>query len=265
MMFQRSLLIPLAVLLSIPVLRAQSAPDAVKPAESAVQPAQPVEPPAEPLTPEKRGDIFMARKAYREAIEQYKQCPQTAVVLNKTGIARHQMGTPSDLEAAKKYYSRAVRKNPRYSEAVNNLGTIYYATKNYRKAVAQYKRALELSPNSASVHSNLGTAFFARKQFKEAAESYQKAIALDPEVFEHHSSYGELLQDRNVEERAKFHYYLAKTFAQAGNADRAIQYIRKSIEEGFKDRKKYLEEPEFAALQELPEFKEVMALEPRVL
>jgi tetratricopeptide (TPR) repeat protein len=262
MTYKRSLLIALAVLLSIPVLRAQSAPDAAKPAQSEVKPAQPAAPPAAPLTPEKRGDIYMARKMYREAIEQYKLCPQTAVVLNKSGIARHQL---ADLGGAKKFYERAIRKNPRYSEAVNNLGTVYYATKSYRKAVAQYKKALEISPNSASVYGNLGTAHFARKQYKEAAESYQKAIALDPEVFEHRSSYGELLQERNVEERAKFHYYLAKTFAQAGNAERAIQYMRKSIEEGFKDRKKYLEESEFAALQELPEFKEVMALEPRVL
>ena len=258
MISQRSVLIALAVFLLIPALWAQPAPEAAKP----LAPQATAAPQPEPLTPEKRGDIYMARKAYREAIEQYKQCPQTAVVLNKTGIGYHQL---TDLGAAKKYYQRAIRKNPKYSEAVNNLGTVYYAAKSYRKAVVQYQKAIDLSPNSASVYSNLGTAYFARKQYKEAAESYQKAIALDPDVFEHHSTYGELLQERNVEERAKFHYYLAKTFAQAGNAERAILYIRKSIEEGFKDRKKYLEEPEFAALRELPEFKEVMALEPRVL
>jgi tetratricopeptide (TPR) repeat protein len=258
MISQRFVLIALAVFLLIPALRAQPAPEAAKP----LAPQATAAPQPEPLTPEKRGDIYMARKAYREAIEQYKQCPQTAVVLNKTGIGYHQL---TDLGAAKKYYQRAMRKNPKYSEAVNNLGTVYYATKSYRKAVVQYQKAIDLSPNSASVYSNLGTAYFARKQYKEAAESYQKAIALDPDVFDHHSTYGELLQERNVEERAKFHYYLAKTFAQAGNVERAIQYIRKSIEEGFKDRKKYLEEPEFAALRELPEFKEVMALEPRVL
>jgi len=68
-----------------------------------------------------------------------------------------------------------------------------------------------------------------------------------------------------VEERAKFHYYLAKTYAKAGMNDRALMYIRKAIEEGFKERKKFQEEPEFAALKELPEFKELLAMEPRVL
>jgi hypothetical protein len=73
------------------------------------------------------------------------------------------------------------------------------------------------------------------------------------------------LQERSVEERAKFHYFVAKTYAKAGVHDRALLYIRKALEEGFRDRQKFQEEPEFAALRELPEFQELMALQPRVL
>ena len=88
---------------------------------------------------------------------------------------------------------------------------------------------------------------------------------MDPEVFEHRSSYGVLLQERSVEERAKFHFYLAKTYAQAGMNERALLYIRKALEEGFKERDRLKEDPEFAALQELPEFQELLSLQPRVL
>jgi tetratricopeptide (TPR) repeat protein len=216
----------------------------------------------------------MARKMYREAIEIYQsaikeieksrpvQKPQLAVLWNKLGIAYHQL---MQLDAAKKHYERAMKFNPKYAEAVNNIGTVHYAKKSYRRAVGQYNKALKLAPQSASIYSNLGTAHFARKKYQDAAKAYQQALALDPEVFEHRSTYGVMLQERNVEERAKFHYYLAKVYAQAGVTDRALQYIRRSLEEGFKDKKKYLEEPEFAALRELPEFKELMALEPRVL
>jgi len=247
MVVSRLLLISLAALLSVGTLNAQATP----PAEPAT------------LTPERRGDIYMARKMYREAIEAYKQAPQnSAVIWNKLGIAHHQM---MQLDVAKKYYERSVRLNPKYAEAVNNLGTIYYAKKSYRRAISQYKKALKLTPNSATLYSNLGTAHFARKKYEDAAQAYRQALALDPDVFEHRSSYGVLLQESNVEERAKFHYYLAKTYAQAGMNDRALLYIRKALEEGFKERKKFLEEPEFAALLELPEFKELMAAEPRVL
>jgi tetratricopeptide (TPR) repeat protein len=221
------------------------------------------ETPPPKVTPETRGDIFMARKMYREAVEAYDEGPKNdAVLLNKTGIAYHQM---LDLRDARRFYERAVKANPKYAEAINNLGTVYYAAKSYRRAISQYKRALRYSPDSASIYSNLGTAFFARKNYKEASVAYEKALQLDPDVFETHNNTGVLLQERSVEERAKFHYYLAKTYAKAGLNDRALLYMRKSIEEGFKERKKFQEDPEFAKMRDLPEFKELLALEPRVL
>lgn len=215
------------------------------------------------VTPEIRGDIFMARKMYREAIDAYLAGPRNdAVLLNKTGIAYHQM---MELGTAKKYYERAMKANPHYAEAINNLGTIAYAAKSYRRSVKLYRRALKYSPDSASIYSNLGTAFFARKDYKHASEAYEKAMSLDPNVFETHGTTGVLLQERSVEERAKYHYYLAKMYAKAGMNDRALQYMRKAIEEGFKDKKKFVEDPEFAKLKDMPEFKELLALEPRVL
>ncbi|MBI5085067.1 MAG: tetratricopeptide repeat protein [Acidobacteria bacterium] len=215
------------------------------------------------LSFEARGDIFMARKMYREAIEVYsKVAPMTSIVLNKTGIAYHQL---ANLDTAKKFYERSIKLNPKYAEAVNNLGTIHYAKKSYRRAISSYKKALELSPDSASMLSNLGTAYFARKDYQQAMVCYEKALSIDPEVFEHRGTTGVLLQERSVEERAKFHYYLAKTYAKAGRNDLALLYIRKSLEEGFKDRSKYLEDVEFAELRKVPEFETLMKLEPRVL
>lgn len=214
------------------------------------------------VTPELRGDICMARKMYREAIEAYKTGPNNAVLVNKTGIAYHQM---MDLDTARKYYERATKLNKSYPEALNNLGTVYYARKSYRRAISQYQKALRISPDSASIWSNLGTAEFARKKYDEAMKDYEKAIALDPEVFEHHSAAGVLLQERTVEERAKFHYYQAKLYAKKGMHDRALIYLRKALEEGLKERDKVKDEPDFEALRELPEFQELLAKQQRVL
>ncbi len=215
------------------------------------------------LTPETRGDIYMARKMYREAVDAYKSGDaKDPVLVNKTGIAYHQL---LQLDIARKYYERAIKLNGKYSEALNNLGTIYYAGKSYRRAVSQYKKALKYSPESASIYSNLGTAYFARKNYDEAQKCYETAMQLDPEVFEHHSSAGVLLQERTVEERAKFHYFQAKVYAKRGMNDRALLALRKAIEEGYKERDKIGDAPEFAGLRELPEFKEILAWQPRVL
>jgi tetratricopeptide (TPR) repeat protein len=215
------------------------------------------------LTPEMRGDIFMAEKRFREAAEMYRENSKgSAVMLNKAGIAYHQM---LQLNFAEKYYRLSLRADPKYSEAVNNLGTIYYAKKSYRRAITQYKKALRLSPEAASIWSNLAMGYFCRNDEVRAQEALQTALKLDPEVFEHRSSQGVLLQERSVGERSKFHYYLAHTYAKAGRVDLALQYIRKALEEGFKERKKINEDPAFAELRELPEFKDLMASEPRVL
>jgi tetratricopeptide (TPR) repeat protein len=225
---------------------------------SAVQPK-----PANLVTPELRGDIFMAKKMYREAVEAYKEgSPDSAVGMNKTGIAYHQM---LQFDAAEKYYRLSIRANPHYAEAINNLGTIYYARKGYRRAVTEYKKALRISPESASIWSNLGSGYFARKDYKRAFEAWQKALSLDPEVFENRSTQGVLIQQQSSEERAKYHMFLARTYAQAGMDDRALTYIRKSLEEGFKEKKKLAEDPAFARLKDLPEFKQLLAMEPRVL
>jgi tetratricopeptide (TPR) repeat protein len=218
--------------------------------------------PAPALSPEKRGDILMARKEYREAIEAFQEEPKkTAVIYNKVGIAYHQL---QQLDSAKKNYEQALKLRRDYSEALNNIGTVYYAKKNYRRAISYYNRALRLN-ESASVYSNLGTAYFALKQYDRATGAYQMAFNLDPEVFERKGSYGTLLQDRNVEERAKFHYYLAKMYAKAGRNELALQYVRKALEEGFKDKKKLNEDPEFQALRDTPEFQELITAEQRVL
>lgn len=242
----------------VPTERASSVPPTTETRQQTSEP-----PTARDLTPEMRADIMMARKMYREAADIYADgAGKSAVLSNKLGIAYHQM---LQFDAARKSYERAIKLNPHYAEAINNLGTIYYAKKKYGRAVNSYKRALKYAPESASIYSNLGTAEFARKHYDLALANYQKALELDPEVFERRSSTGVLLQERSVNERAKFHFFMAKMYAKAGNTERALLYIRKAIEEGFKERQKFTEDPEFAGLRDLPEFQELMKLEPRAL
>ncbi len=230
--------------------------------KSAQPPITDPQKPGNIVTPEVRGDIFMARKMYREAVEAYKEGPKSAVLFNKTAIAYHQM---LELGMAERYYRLAIKADSHYAEAINNLGTVYYARKSYRRAIGEYKKALRINPKSASFWSNLGVGYFARKDYKRAADAWQEALTLDPNVFETRGTQGVLLQERNVEERAKFHYSLAQMYAKKGMNDRAILYIRRALEEGYKERKKIEEDPAFASLKDLPEFKELLATEPRVL
>ena len=218
------------------------------------------------ITPELRGDIFMAKKQYREAIEAFKQgSPKDPVLWNKTGIAYHQM---LQMDQALKSYREAVKLKKDYREAINNIGTVYYARKSYRRAITYYRRALKAGPenvSSAPIYNNLSTALLSRKEYKEAQAAMETAVKLDPDVFEHSSSYGVMLEERSVEDRAKWHYYLAKTYAKNGRNELALQYLRKALEEGLKERNKLQTDPEFASMRDTKEFKDLLTLEPRVL
>jgi len=214
-----------------------------------------------PMTREERGDLYMVRKMYREAIDAYRSAGKSAVLWNKIGIAYHQLG---ELEAARRSYERAIKLDKNYADAVNNAGTVFYAEKKYRTAIARYTRAISLSPNTASFWSNLGTAYYARGKFDEMEKAYTRALQLDPNVFELHGTIGTRMLDRSVADRARYHYELARMYAIAGKNDLALQYLRKALEEGFKEKDK-LQAKEFSTLRETQEFKDLMTLEPRVL
>ena len=215
------------------------------------------------LSPQEMGDIYMARKMYREAIDTYKEGPNDALTWDKIGIAWHQLG---DLKAARSAYEKAVKLDKTYADAVNNLGTLDYAEKRYRTAINRYRKAIALSPESAAFWSNLGTAYFARGKYEDMAKAYAKALELDKDVFEQRGgTAGTRMQEKSVGDRARFHYEMARTYAKAGNNELALQYLRKALEEGFRDKEKLQQAPEFAALRGTDEFQDLMKLEPRVL
>jgi len=202
------------------------------------------------LSGEQLGDLYMARKQYREAMEQYRtlseQNPRNAVYLNKLGIALHQQTV---LGLALKYYERAVKVDPRYADAENNIGTIWYQRKKYGKAVRAYQKAIKMRDDMPVLYSNLGYAYFSQGKYDDSIAAFRTALAKDPQFFERGSSRnGSVLQDRSVPDRGRFYFLLAKSFAEAGNLERAIFYLRKAKEEGYTKIDDVRKDPAFAAV-----------------
>lgn len=221
----------------------------------------------ENLSPAEQGVFLAAHGRHGEAVAIYEGLlrqdqRKQAILWNKIGIAYHQL---IDLPAALRCYGKSSSVDPLYAEARNNLGAAYHAQKQYSRAIGEYKKALLVAPYSASIHSNLGTAYLGRKQYEEASLHYARAIEIDPMIFERQGGQGTILQERGVEDRASLHFHLAKVYARKGDVDRSLLYVRKALEEGFKDRKKFVEDEDFAALQSVPEFQTLLTMEFRVL
>lgn len=241
------------------------APRAVQPQSQTQMPAQSSVIVVRPeLTDEQLADLYMVRKDYREAAQVYKrlsdQSPRNPVYLNKLGIAFHQQAA---LNLALKYYERASKADPSYADALNNIGTVWYQRKKYGKAIRAYKKAISIRSDMAVLHSNLGYAYFGEKKYQDAIGSFRQALALDPQLFEHNSSRsGSVLQDRTVGDRGRFYFLLAKSFAEAGNLERCLIYLRKAKDEGYKELAAVKSDPSFAAVVKDPAVQEVLAPKP---
>src|SRR5271163_374776 len=216
------------------------------------------------LSEEQMGDLYMVRKQFPEAAGIYKklsdQNPRNPIYLNKLGIALHQQAA---LTIALKYYERAVKVDPKYADAENNVGTIWYQRKKYEKAVKAYQKAIAIKSDMPVLYSNLGYAYFGDKKYEDAIYAFRHALSLDPMLFEHNGSRsGSILQDRSVEDRGRFYYMLAKSYAQAGDLDRCIHYLRKAKDEGYKQFTDIKKAPAFGSALKDPAVQELLVPKP---
>jgi tetratricopeptide (TPR) repeat protein len=212
---------------------------------------------------EQKGDLLRVEKAYLDALDYFTaalpKAGNKALLLNKIGITNLQLQRYKD---ARKYFEKATKQDKTYADAYNNIGVIYYIEKKYGKAVKQYDKALKLREDSASFHSNLATAYFSKKEFENAMAEYSRALQLDPDIFERTSQTGVAAQMSSPEDRAHYDYMVAKMYARLGISDRSLEYLRKAMEEGYKDINKVYEDTEFATLRKDPRFTQLMASRP---
>ncbi len=253
-----SLLLPLAGLLVLPVQAQNSEQLEVGP-----PPLHRVAPPPAEATPdelEKRGDDLRTDKSYLDAVDYYqaalKGAPGNATLVNKIGICQLMM---QRYKQAKKSFERAVRIDHNHADAYNNLGVTYYATHNYNGAIREYEKAISLKDDAASYYSNMGTAYFGKKQFERAIQCYAKAVQLDPDIFDRSSHAGLQAKLPSPDDRAHYDYVLAKLYASTGSTDRSLHYLKKAMEEGYKEIKDVYKDNVFSTLRKDPRFAELMA------
>lgn len=235
---------------------AQTPPLDVSANTAARPPIQPVVAPVHQPTPEELGDSLMAHRRYQAAIEAYKQTPHpSATVWNKMGISYQMM---FNLDDATRCYLTSLKIDSKNVNVLNNLGTVYDSQKNYRMAVKMYRKALKYDPQSALVLKNLGTDLLAQHKYEKGWEVYKTALAADPQIFER-SNGPRVENPSSVQDRGAMNYYMARGCVRAGKNERAIEYLRMALNEGFANTKKIAADEEFARLHGVPAFERLIA------
>jgi tetratricopeptide (TPR) repeat protein len=238
----------------------QNKPDAPQ-STAASSPA----PATRPLPDEQTARLLLVRKEYAEAELIFRRLtheqPKNAIYWNELGIS---LQNQSQLAGALKCYERSVKLDSHYADAQNNIGTIWYERRKYPKAIRAYKKAITERNDFAAFYLNLGFAYFGGKQFDESITSFRQALQIDPGAFDNNRARtGTVIQDRSLSsDRGKFYFLLAKSFAEAGNVERCVIYLKKAKDEGYKDYAAANTDPSFAAVIKDPAVQEVLTSKP---
>jgi len=132
------------------------------------------------------------QKQYVDAVNAFQKIPpaeRDAGILNRLGISYHLL---KQFKAAENAYRAAVSKDPKNTDAPNNLATLYYSQQRFSDAERQIRRAMEKSPDNAVMRLNLRAARYARENAKSARDAANAILNDNPLLIEKRD--GDLLQ-----------------------------------------------------------------------
>jgi len=86
-----------------------------------------------------------------------------------------------NLKGAIRHLEKAVALAPQFVEALNQLGTISYQTRDYARAEHYFRQALAQDPEAFAPLLNLGGALFSLKRYEEGLRINRQAVAARPD------------------------------------------------------------------------------------
>lgn len=218
-----------------------------------------------PADLEHQADLLRQDKRYLDAVDYYKAAlakEPTTRRYNKMGMAYLFL---QQNKQAEKAFEHSLALDNNCAEALNNEGFVQQMKKNYGKASKYYEKAIAVRPQAPTFHYNLASVYFVRHKYEQAAQEYRMAYQIDPDIFNRVSRMGVMAQTSSPEDRAAFSFMVARMYAQAGDLDHSLEYLRKAMEEGYRDIRKVYTDSEFATLRTDKRFTELMEQRPQPL
>jgi tetratricopeptide (TPR) repeat protein len=258
----RGLIVVLALLVSLTAAAQQTTWTAEAPPTQMTPPPVP-DGSASAATLEQQGDQLRAQKRYLDSIDYYnvamKKQP-SSLLWNKIGMAYLLLQRP---DRAAKAFDRAIKLDKQDPASYNNRGYVEQMKRKYDKAIVYYKKAIALRSDDAVFYYNMASCYFGKHEYQEAAKQYQQAFQLDPNIFVRATKTGVMAQATSPDDRAAFSFLVAKMYAQAGDFDHSLEYLRKAMEDGYKHINDVYSDKEFATMRTDKRFEDLMAQRPQ--
>jgi tetratricopeptide (TPR) repeat protein len=97
-----------------------------------------------------------------------------------------QASQKEDYKKAVDYFEKAVKEDPQFTFAWDNLGVNYRRLNNFDKAIECYKNSLDIDPFGMMPLQNIAVAYQYKKEYDKAIKAYEKLATIDknnPEIF----------------------------------------------------------------------------------
>ena len=147
------------------------------------------------------------QKQYHKVIEQGQKllssATNSAELYNLMGAAYNRL---EQFPMAVQSYRQAIKIDPKFLDAYNNLGNCLKLHHNLAEAETAYRQALKISPTHADANYNLGILLSEQDNDDAAVTYYLRAIAAQPDHVQAHSNLGVIYKNQGNIDAALGHY-----------------------------------------------------------
>jgi len=192
------------------------------------------------------GDVV---RAFQAAVEEYRisqdlVSDQPGAHMNLALLAEA-LGDTKQLEQK---YLDALRIDPLFLPARNNLGMVYARTQRFAEAEQQYRKALEINPEFVPIRDNLARLYYQMGRFEDAEKEFREILSKNPNRADIHFALGLLLAEiptrlpdaitelkeasRLSPNEPRILYNTAVALQRGGKASEAVEYYERAYRLG---------------------------------
>ncbi len=187
-----------------------------------------------------QGNLNQARATFERAIQNNRKFAPAYIKLGQV------LAKEGFFEEALREYQKSAENQPYTAEDVFDLAIIFAEGGNTDGAIQLYRRTIEIEPTHAKAHYAVAEVLYAQGDTDTAVTHYRQAIdsdsALKSKFYEPIEPYfigilganqARELMDKAVAvlpDDPRSHFYMAKLEADTGNADKAIELYKKTLE-----------------------------------
>ncbi|RKR12002.1 TPR repeat protein [Flavobacterium sp. 90] len=147
-------------------------------------------------------------------------------------------------KGAIEYYKKAVKIDPKFAFAYDNMGICYRRLEQYDLALESYEKSLKIDPNGLMPLQNIAVVYSYKKEYQKAVTTYEKIAKIDPNNPEVFYGIGQLYAlhlndtEKGLDNMCKaYKLYVEQKSPYRTDAEKLIQMIYAEMKKNGKEEK----------------------------